>query len=101
MKVSERRAAGAAEDAVRDLLLHACADGLALVGLKPAEVCDDFDLRESGVVDSLGFLELVTALEDALGVTLDFELIDPEQLTTVGPLAKHVAGQAASRGHAA
>lgn len=82
-------------EAIRALLLSAAAEGLALVGLAPADVPDDFDLREAGVVDSLGFLELVTTLEDRLGVELDFEQLDPELLTTVGPLVAHVAGQAA------
>ena len=81
---------------VRELLLRACADGLALVAMEPADVPDDFDLREAGVVDSLGFLELVTALEDELGIELDFEDIEPDQLTTVGPLVAHVARQAAA-----
>jgi acyl carrier protein len=83
-------------EAIRALLLRACAEGLALVALDPADVPDDFDLREAGVVDSLGFLELVTALEDELGIELDFEDLDPEQLTTVGPLVAHVASQAAA-----
>jgi acyl carrier protein len=82
-------------EAIRELLLRACAEGLALVALEPADVADDFDLREAGVVDSLGFLELVTALEDQLAIELDFEELDPEQLTTVGPLVAHVAAQAA------
>jgi acyl carrier protein len=81
-------------EAIRALLLRASAEGLALIGMAPEDVADDFDLREAGVVDSLGFLELVTALEDQLGIELDFEALDPEQLTTVGPLVRHVAEQA-------
>lgn len=87
-------------EAVRELLLAACAEGLALVAMDPADVADDFDLREAGVVDSLGFLELVTALEDELGIELDFEEIDPELLTTVGPLVAHVASQASQASEA-
>jgi acyl carrier protein len=82
------------QEAVRELLLGACVEGLALVGMDPADVSDDFDLREAGVVDSLGFLELVTTLEDELGIELDFEDMEPEQLTTVGPLVEYVARQA-------
>jgi acyl carrier protein len=84
--------------AVRELLLAACAEGLALVAMEPADVADDFDLREAGVLDSLGFLELVTALEDELGIELDFDDIDPDLLTTVGPLVAHVADQAQQAG---
>jgi acyl carrier protein len=87
-------------EAIRALLLRASAEGLALVGMAPEDVSDDFDLREAGVVDSLGFLELVTALEDQLGIELDFEALDPEQLTTVGPLVRHVAAQAQAQASA-
>ena len=52
---------------------------------------DDFDLFQSGVFDSLGFVSLVTALEQKFGNELDFSEIDPEQFTTVKGLANVVA----------
>ena len=63
-------------------------DGLAAVGLTPETAGDDLDLRESGVVDSLGFVELVVALEDQLGTELDLDRLDPERLTVVGALVE-------------
>lgn len=101
MDVSKDLQGAVTKGEVRGLLLTNCADGLALVGLEPAEVPDDFDLRENGVLDSLGFLELVTAIEDALQIELDFDDLDPEQLTTVGPLARHIAVQATAEQRAA
>jgi acyl carrier protein len=86
--------------AVRGLILAECAGALAALGIAPDDVPDDFDLRASGVIDSLGFLELVGALEDSLDMEIDLELLDPDQLTTVGPLAATVAEQA-GRGPAA
>ena len=46
------------------------------------------------MIDSLGFIELVAAIEDALEIEIDFEGIDPDQITTLGPLARHVHAQA-------
>ena len=79
---------------VRALILRECADALADFGMQPDEVADDLDLRAYGLIDSLGFLELVTALEDALGIALDLGDMEPELLTVLGPLSSAVAEQA-------
>jgi acyl carrier protein len=59
----------------------------------PNELSDDCDLLLSGVIDSLGLLELVTAVNQHYGREIDFETLDPEQMTVVGPLCKFVAEQ--------
>ena len=66
-----------------------------------AGASDDLDLRDSGVIDSLGFIELVAAIEDAFGIEVDLEAIDPDQITVLGPLARHVHAQAESAARAA
>jgi acyl carrier protein len=87
---------GPGPEHVRSLITSCCADKLAGAGVAAGQLTDDLDLRTAGVMDSLGFLELVVDLERELGVELDFETLDPEQLTTVGPLIRHVAAQAAA-----
>jgi len=52
---------------------------------------DDLDLRRDGLVDSLGFVQLLTALETRLGHPIDLSDLDPDQLTKVGALARHIA----------
>ena len=59
----------------------------------PATLADDCDLLLAGYIDSLGLLELMTALQDHFGREIDFEKLDPEQMTIVGPLKKFVAAQ--------
>jgi acyl carrier protein len=54
-------------------------------------VPDDFDMRAEGVVDSLGFVRLITELEEQLGFDIDLADLDPADLTAVGPLSKHIA----------
>jgi acyl carrier protein len=85
----------ASAEQIRVLIVDLLADDLAALGIEPAVVADGFDLRAGGVIDSLGFLELIAGLEAELGVELDFEDIDPAQLTVVGPLAAYVSGQVA------
>lgn len=61
------------------------------------ELHDDCDLLLSGLIDSLGLLELTAALDDYCGFELDFDTLDPERMTVVGPLCDFVVAQAATQ----
>lgn len=54
---------------------------------------DDCDLLLSGMIDSIGLLELVGAIQEFAGREIDFEALDPEQMTIVGPLCKFISEQ--------
>jgi acyl carrier protein len=54
---------------------------------------EDCDLLLTGLIDSLGLLELVTALAEHFGRQIAFEELDPEQMTVVGPLCRFAAQQ--------
>ena len=60
--------------------------------------CEDLpegcDLLLSGMVDSIGILELMEALREFSGSDIDFETLDPEEMTIVGPLCRFVSQQA-------
>lgn len=57
------------------------------------ELSEDFDLFLSGVIDSLGLLDLWVALEKRFDHEIDIEPLDPEQMTIVGPLCQFVSEQ--------
>ena len=78
---------------LRSALLETLAEPLAAVGLDPEDVPDDLDLLAAGVIDSFGLLELIAALEDRYGTTLDFADLAAEELTVVGPLTRHLTAQ--------
>jgi acyl carrier protein len=61
----------------------------------PKALSDDCDLLLSGMVDSLGLLELMTALQEHCGREIDFDGLDPEKMTIVGPLCDFVSAQMA------
>lgn len=82
---------------VRAVILAECAGALSDFGMAEEDVADDLDLRTYGLIDSLGFLELVTALEDELDIALDLSELPPEELTVIGPLSVAVAEQAAAQ----
>ena len=54
-------------------------------------VPDEVDLLQSGVIDSLGILELISNLEDRFQISIDLEQLPAEQLTVLGPLSQHIA----------
>lgn len=62
----------------------------------PGELADDCDLLLSGMIDSLGLLDLMSAIQQHCQREIDFEALDPEQLTVVGPLCRYVSQQLAS-----
>lgn len=64
---------------------------------KPGELADDCDLLLSGMIDSLGLLDLMSALQQHCQHEINFEALDPEQLTVVGPLCRYVSEQLAAR----
>jgi len=81
---------------VRIFLKGFIQERLAAQGQDPlSELSDDCDLLLSGVIDSLGLLELVSAVNQHYGREIDFEDLDPEQMTVVGPLCDFVADRMA------
>jgi acyl carrier protein len=79
-------------DAVQDFLREYVAKSLREQGREvPADLSDDCDLLLSGYVDSLGLLELMTAIQEHFGREIDFDELDAEQMTIVGPLKRFVA----------
>src|SRR5207253_5925083 len=56
--------------AVRDLVLSQLSESLAALGLKPADVPDDFDLLTQGATDSLGIVQMIAALDEHFGIEI-------------------------------
>jgi acyl carrier protein len=63
--------------------------------IDPESLTDDYDLLLSGLIDSLGLLNLMARLQQQFGERIDFDALDPEQMTVVGPLCGFVVEQAA------
>ncbi len=81
---------------VRDLILSRLRNSILEAGFDPAQVGDDFDLLTSGVTDSIGIVDLLASIEQYVGLPLDFSDMDPEDLTVIGRLARHVEQQVIS-----
>ncbi len=84
---------------VHGVLIDQVAQQLGAQGreISADDLGEDCDLLMSGLIDSLGLLELTAALDDYVGFELDYEELDPERMTIVGPLCEFVVAQATSR----
>lgn len=79
-------------DDVHKVLAEFIQDRLRTQGQdQPRELPQDCDLLLSGLIDSLGLLEMITAINDHFGREIDFETMDPEKITVVGPFCRFVA----------
>jgi acyl carrier protein len=81
-------------DSVRKFLLTKYYEPIIAMQLSLTEIPDDFDLLLSGVIDSFGILEMINAIEDEFRIQLDLALLDAEDITRIGPLARYVAENA-------
>ncbi|MGI5904711.1 MAG: D-alanine--poly(phosphoribitol) ligase subunit 2 [Candidatus Pararuminococcus gallinarum] len=68
------------EKKIIDILCDIC-------GAQPEEIDGDLDLFEEGLLDSFGVIQLVLALEEAFGVTLEIGDIPREKLATPRKIA--------------
>lgn len=55
----------------------------------------DTDVIESGVLDSIGFVQLLVALEERFGVTVDVADLELDDFSSVARIAEFVSGQRA------
>ena len=76
-------------DQVKQLLKDHLRNELSKAGI--TDPADSLSLTESGLVDSFGLLEIVMAVQDKFGVTVDVGDVDPESFTTFGGFAETVA----------
>jgi acyl carrier protein len=81
------------DESVRSLILAHLAQPIVELGFEREAITDDFDLLTSGVIDSLGIVELIGAIEQHLGLAIDLSELDPEELTVLGPLARYIENQ--------
>ena len=58
---------------------------------------DDYDLLLSEVLDSLAFVEMMTAMGEHFDWEVDLAGLDPERVTVVGPLCIFVSEQLRER----
>jgi acyl carrier protein len=76
---------------VRTFIVNHFAHELTAKGRDPKLLDDNFDFMNEGVVDSLGIVELISAVESEFGKPVDLSELDPEHMTVLGPLSKYIS----------
>jgi acyl carrier protein len=94
---STRQMQDVTPDNVRKFLLTKYSEPITAMQLNPTELADDFDFLLSGVIDSFGILEMISAIENEFGIQVDLALLDAEDITRIGPLARYIAESANQR----
>jgi acyl carrier protein len=68
-----------------------------LPGEDPRNLTDDTELKESGVLDSLSTLKLVTFLEEHFGVEFEANDLEAGNLASIAAIERLVESKRASR----
>jgi acyl carrier protein len=86
------------KDDVRGFLLEFLAGKLKERGSQiPENVPDDCNLLLAGYLDSLGFVELMTAAQERFGQEIDFDKLEPDRMTVFGTLSDFISQQLANQ----
>lgn len=56
----------------------------------PDELAGDLNLIETGIVDSLGVLKIVAAIENELNVSIEPELLNVENFSSIDAITKFI-----------
>lgn len=84
-----------------DLVVHWVKKNMQPNGNRRVEVNANTDLMESGVLDSIGFVELIVFMESQIGCPIDLTDVDPSEFTTVNGLCRiALRNDAAGRAYA-
>jgi acyl carrier protein len=86
-------------DQVRQFLLERYTPAFSSAGVSPHSLPDDYDLLERGIIDSIGILEMIGAVEAKFEIELDLERLDADLLTKIGPFCRYVEEGAARSGN--
>jgi len=81
-------------DDIRGFILEHLKSSFEDNGIDIESIEEDFDLMKMGIIDSLGFIQLVGAIEEHFNIEIDFEELDADQLTVMETLCNYIAEKA-------
>jgi serine acetyltransferase/acyl carrier protein len=94
---STRQTKEVTPDEIRKFLLTTYSEPITAMRINIRELPDDFDFLLSGVIDSFGILEMISAIENEFQIQLDLSLLDAEDISRIGPLTRYIARNANER----
>ncbi len=85
-------------DEVRAFIVSELRASFAENNVDVGAVPDDFDLMKMGVIDSIGLINLLGSIDDRFDVEVDYEDMDTDDITVIGPLSRYIEVRARKRG---
>lgn len=79
---------------VRGFVLARLAESFDAKHVDSSGLPENFDLLDGGIIDSIGMLELVVAVEDEFGIEVDFEELDTDEMTKLDSFCRYVEAHA-------
>ncbi|MCF8230041.1 MAG: hypothetical protein K9G58_00960 [Bacteroidales bacterium] len=74
---------------IRDFILNHLKDRLEILGIHEREIRRDFDFVQSGLLDSMAFVDMVTAMEEHFEREVNFEeKVEDAEFTTMKGILK-------------
>lgn len=72
---------------IKDFIIKRISSRMELFGITERDIADDFNLVQTGLLDSMAFVDLLTDMEKEFNVEVDFEkAFENAGLTTLGGL---------------
>lgn len=69
-----------------------------LMGASQEELRDDDSFMTRHIIDSTGFIELISFLEEKFGITVEAEEMVPDNLDSLNHVGRYVQGKLAGTG---
>jgi acyl carrier protein len=82
---------------IKAMVMGEIRDRLPLLSLTESDVGNDFDLVQSGLLDSLMFVDLLSSLEERLGYEIRINETRVDRVTTISGLADVIEESARPR----
>lgn len=74
---------------IRKQLMELLREKLQRIGIRESDLGESFDLVKSGLLDSLGFVDIVASMEKIYDKEIDFDKgLESGKLTTLGGLIR-------------
>lgn len=81
---------------IKHFILEEIQPRLELLEISPDSIDKNFDLIDSGTLDSIGFINLVGAVENRFNFEIDFEELEPSVFTNLDGFVRSAVTRAES-----
>lgn len=82
------------KDEINKFIISYLTNNLIEKNIDHHDVDENFDFVATGTIDSISLLDMISAMETFFNITVDFEQMNPETFTVIGPFCNYVSAKA-------